>query len=735
MAQGSGRLAFWAAALLLVGMIVCFWTFRVVLADTEYSGWGWVDLIVYYYPHYQATFAQIAQGRLPIWNPYQLCGIPWLASLQIGVFYPSHVLYVFLPTGVAMAASSLLHFLLVGVSVAVFAHRVGLGVPAALLAAALCTMRGSMPLLTVSPNAMEAAAWLAPGAVGLLGLARGAGARSIGLLAISTAASILAGYPQNTVYIVYAWGALLAVLLVQQRAPLTGWVQAGAGFLASLLLGALLASVQLLPSLELAAQATRDLGGLTRREMFPFGLGARSLGDAVSLLLSSPVSDLAWSLGVVGLALLPLALLGRRHRSLGIGVTVLGLLVLGVAVGPVTPLFDLYLLLPLVDSFRLPQRILFILDFCFAVAAAVGLEATRLRVSRSRWGSPRLASALAALVMALAVGELLADAPKRVELPYFEEEHVRIYQRARARYEQIAKSGQRVVFWNPGIIPPLPSTLGSVSGMRAVDGDEPMSLRRHAEYFTYLTRGTARLGWRRQPWGGRLVIPADPEDARAFASRRRLLDLAAVRFILAPAAFRRNPTLKTYVEAAGLERSGRPRAGTILFENPHVLPRAYVTHRVLQAPPAEELLALLSRSDFDPLAVSYVEGDPALGLPSDPPARGKPAAIVRDEATLVEIEVELEAPGLLVLADTEYPGWRASVGGEPIEILRTNHLFRGVPLPAGRHVVRFEYRSTRLALGAAASAAGAALLVLLLCRGRRAPPRTATAVKSPIMTR
>jgi hypothetical protein len=636
------------------------------------------------------------------------------------------VLYVFLPTSVAMAASSLLHFLLVGVSVALFARRAGLGAPAALLAAALCTMRGSMPHLTLSPNAMEAAAWLAPGAVALLGLARGAGARSIGLLAVSAAASILAGYPQSTVYIVYAWGALLAVLLVQKRAPLTGWVRAGAGFLASLLLGALLASVQLLPSLELAAQATRDLGGLTQREMFPFGLADKSLGGAVSLLLSSRGSGLAWSLGVVGLALLPLALLSRKHRSLGIGMTGLGLLVLTVAVGPVTPLFDLYLLLPFVDSFRLPQRILFILDFCFAVVAAVGLEATRLRVSRSRWGSPRLASALAALVMALAVGELFADAPKRAELPYFEEGFILVYQRPRGPYEQIVRSGQRVVFWNPGILPPLPSTLGSVFGMRAVDGDEPMGLRRHAEYFTYLTRGTAQLGWRRQPFGGRLVIPAGPEDARAFASRRRLLDLAAVRFILAPAAFWRDPTLKTYAEAAGLERSGRPRAGTILFENPHALPRAYVTHRVLQAPPAEELLALLSRSDFDPLAVSYVEGDPALGLPSDPPARGKPAAIVRDEATLVEVEVEMEAPGLLVLADTDYPAWRASVGGEPVEILRTNHLFRGVPLPAGRHVVRFEYRSTRLALGAAASAAGAALLVWLLCRGRRAGPRTAT---------
>jgi len=76
-----------------------------------------------------------------------------------------------------------------------------------------------------------------------------------------------------------------------------------------------------------------------------------------------------------------------------------------------------------------------------------------------------------------------------------------------------------------------------------------------------------------------------------------------------------------------------------------------------------------------------------------------------------------------VLADTYYPGWRATVDGAPARIVAANHLFRGVPVPAGRHRVRFEYRPWQVPVGIAVSAL-ALLVVLLLCRpGRFATDR------------
>jgi uncharacterized membrane protein YfhO len=104
----------------------------------------------------------------------------------------------------------------------------------------------------------------------------------------------------------------------------------------------------------------------------------------------------------------------------------------------------------------------------------------------------------------------------------------------------------------------------------------------------------------------------------------------------------------------------------------------------------------------------------------DAPLRGGSASIVRDEPTLVEVEAELEAPGLLVLADSYFPGWRATLDGEPLEIHPANHLFRGVVVPAGRHRVRFSYRPRRLKLGIAASGLGAVVLLVLGWWGRPA---------------
>jgi hypothetical protein len=455
-------------------------------------------------------------------------------------------------------------------------------------------------------------------------------------------------------------------------------------------------------------------------EMLPFGFKGGSPAEAALDLLSGKgEGHLALSFGYVGLALVPFALLNRRHLALALGTILLGLLVLSFAVGPATPLFDLYLQLPAIGSFRIPRRILFVLDFCFAVAAALGLDELRRRACRLAGGSVRVGNALAAAILVLALVELFAANPERPRLPYFRDGYVQVYERDRPIYSEIADSSQRVFLWNPGLSPALPSKLASVFRMRAVDDYEPMSLRRQAEYFGFFTSGSSKSRRRGSPFYGNLALPRTHEQGVELASRKRLLDLAATRFVLVPAKLALGPGLLAYAEAAGLERRPGMSQGPVVFENPRALPRAYVAYRARPAPPVEELLGILSHGDFDPLAESYLEGAPQLPTTSDAPPRGRPATIVRDEPTLVEVEAELDAPGLLVLADSYFPGWQATLDGELLEIHPANHLFRGVFVPAGRHRVRFTYRPRRLVLGMAASGAGIVLLLLLAWRGRR----------------
>ena len=176
-----------------------------------------------------------------------------------------------------------------------------------------------------------------------------------------------------------------------------------------------------------------------------------------------------------------------------------------------------------------------------------------------------------------------------------------------------------------------------------------------------------------------------------------------------------------FIAAAGLSLP-RKVGNFSVARNPNAVPRAFVTYQARRAPEVDKLLARLSDPRFDPLVASYVEGDFAL---ANEHHVGHEVRIVRDEMTVVEIDAELQAPGLLVLADSYYAGWTASVDDEPVTIYATNHLFRGVPVAAGRHRVRFEFRPVSVWSGAALSTACALLwggATFWVRRRHRAPP-------------
>ncbi len=73
-----------------------------------------------------------------------------------------------------------------------------------------------------------------------------------------------------------------------------------------------------------------------------------------------------------------------------------------------------------------------------------------------------------------------------------------------------------------------------------------------------------------------------------------------------------------------------------------------------------------------------------------PPSAGS-ARIASWRPDRVEIAVDARIDGVLVLADTHYPGWIAEVDGRQTPILRADVLFRAVEVPAGRHAVVFRY--------------------------------------------
>ena len=140
--------------------------------------------------------------------------------------------------------------------------------------------------------------------------------------------------------------------------------------------------------------------------------------------------------------------------------------------------------------------------------------------------------------------------------------------------------------------------------------------------------------------------------------------------------------------------------------NPAVLPRVFIPRRVESAPDKDVRLKKLASPQFDPRDVAYVEAP----IQSPATCRGK-AQIIHEVPTRITISVNMETPGLVVLADLWDKGWQACLDGTRVPILRANHAIRGVLVPPGSATLEFRYEPASFAWGLMLS--GGSSVVLL----------------------
>ena len=76
---------------------------------------------------------------------------------------------------------------------------------------------------------------------------------------------------------------------------------------------------------------------------------------------------------------------------------------------------------------------------------------------------------------------------------------------------------------------------------------------------------------------------------------------------------------------------------------------------------------------------------------------------IRESPNEIRVRASVDGGGWLMLADTAYPGWRATVDGQRAKLWTANGLFRAVRLPAGEHRVAFTYRPFSFYAGLALS--------------------------------
>ncbi len=134
-----------------------------------------------------------------------------------------------------------------------------------------------------------------------------------------------------------------------------------------------------------------------------------------------------------------------------------------------------------------------------------------------------------------------------------------------------------------------------------------------------------------------------------------------------------------------------------VYLNQSALPRALIVHRAIAAPDREAAWVALQATDFDPRTTVVVEGGEPLDVVPSSPARVRFDTLSLNE---IRLDVEVSTDAYLVLSEVWYPGWRASVDGEPTSVLRANYAFRAVRLVPGQHQVHLTFvpRSWRLGL-------------------------------------
>jgi hypothetical protein len=133
----------------------------------------------------------------------------------------------------------------------------------------------------------------------------------------------------------------------------------------------------------------------------------------------------------------------------------------------------------------------------------------------------------------------------------------------------------------------------------------------------------------------------------------------------------------------------RGRGVLTLREREGYLQRAFVVFRTHTVTSEEELTAFLGNPEFDPRAVAVLEEPPPAPLNGAPAPWN--AVITAYQHNMITVTVETAAEGMLVLSEAYFPGWTATINGKDTRVYRTDYKLRGVFLPSGKSTVVFRY--------------------------------------------
>lgn len=714
------------------------------------------DIFVHFFASRDFGFGEMRHGNFPLWNPHVFSGAPYFGALQSALLYPPNFLFLLLPTSAAINWSVALHLALLGWFFCVWARGHGCSETAAAVAGCCLVFGG-----TVFPHIYAGhlsnvctMAWAPLIFAALDRLVDGPfRVRWWCLGALGVAMQMLSGHIQYAFYTALAAGLYALGRVIAQRPP---W-----DVLVWLLLlypaGAVLAAPQLVAAAAMAQEILRQ-DALPYEFASMFGFPPENLITAVvPEFFGNRLPPEYWGrcylwemslfLGVSGLLFAGVAIARGRDRAVWVLVACFAALAL-VAFGRNTPLYrPLYDWFPGISRFRGISKFTFQAALFFCLLIARGFDCLRVQPKVQRpaawamlavgllllagWAWAGQADWRAIVMAVLAKGESYLN-PQAAASPEF--------------LRSVAASASRSFAFSAGAAFALSGAL---------------FFGRRLRWQPQILAGIAALELVRfaVAWNASF----DPQDARRPALREfisdrdgeyRVLQLATPHntqllggydiWGYDPAVPARYGQLMTFLQG------GNPRAATqyvefrnldplmSLFRLRYAFVPAPGDMRVAEAPTPPlpqtllltdyrvasdrwKVLDMLREPGFDPKRTVILET-----VPRPVPAVGGEAGTVRITARStdsMDVEAALPAPAIMLITDCYSPHWRAAaIGGgsqRTYEVLPGDFALRAIPLTAGHHRFRIEYRVPFLGPAWAVSAAAWAGLVVALATARR----------------
>ena len=381
--------------LLFVLVLIFFW--KIVLNPTEMLYSEHSDTVgQYYFWKYFIQDSVNRFGELPLWNPHTFGGQPFVGNFHSEMFYPLFVFFYFLPIDILFGWLFILHIFLAGTAMYFLLKEFKLDKYSSLVGAIVYTFSGYV-ITHVYAGHVSFMATVLSVPLAFLFFEKAVNQKSY-FYAIITGGVLgmqfLAAHPQFFFYTVFI---LFCYFLVK----FFGFIKKDRKHLPTLvkifaligMVSLLLSAIQLFPSLEFAKYSSRA-GGVdkefaTKLSMPPW----ETVSFVMPTFFGNPVDDSYWGrwniweinghIGVLALILALFALIYRRNRHTYFfsGAALFSVLF---AFGKYSPLYWLfYYLIPGFNFFRGPSKMLFFYTFAMAILVGFGVSFVIKKLSKT----------------------------------------------------------------------------------------------------------------------------------------------------------------------------------------------------------------------------------------------------------------------------------------------------------------------------------------------------------------